>query len=154
MADYNLPVPVPQPESDFYWEKTKAHELWFRKCNACNKAYFYPRDFCPTCHTKDVSWTQSSGKGSIYAFTIVHRSPPPFREVCPYVAALVELEDGVRIPNQHRYRRPDSRERLHRHGRRRGLRRHNRRDLAAQVQACLALHSGARSGTTEEVLNG
>ena len=24
MADYNLPVPVPQPESDFYWEKAKA----------------------------------------------------------------------------------------------------------------------------------
>ena len=38
------PVPVPQQESDFYWEKLKAHELWLRKCNETGKAYFYPRD--------------------------------------------------------------------------------------------------------------
>lgn len=99
MADYDRPVPVPQPESDYYWEKAKAHELWLRKCNACVQAYFYPRDFCPTCHTKDVTWVQSSGKGTVYAFTIVHRSPPPFREHCPYVAAVVELDEGARMPS-------------------------------------------------------
>ncbi len=98
MADYDLPLPVAQPESDYYWEKAKARELWLRKCNACNKAYFYPRDFCPTCQSKDVTWIQSSGKGTLYAFSIVHRSPPPFRAVCPYVIALVEVEDGARIP--------------------------------------------------------
>ena len=98
MADYNLPLPVKQPESDYYWDKAKKHELWLRKCNGCGKAYFYPRDFCPKCHSKDVTWVQSSGKGTLYAFSIVHRSPPPFREQCPYVIALVEVEDGVRIP--------------------------------------------------------
>ncbi len=98
MADYNLPLPVKQPESDYYWDKAKEHELWLRKCNACSKAYFYPRDFCPSCHSKDVAWVQSSGKGTLYAFSIVHRSPPPFRERCPYVVALVEVEDGARIP--------------------------------------------------------
>ena len=41
------PVPVPQQESDFYWEKLKAHELWLRKCNETGKAYFYPRDISP-----------------------------------------------------------------------------------------------------------
>ena len=96
MADYNLPLPVKQPESDYYWDKAKEHELWLR--NGCGKAYFYPRDFCPKCHSKDVTWVQSSGKGTLYAFSIVHRSPPPFREQCPYVIALVEVEDGVRIP--------------------------------------------------------
>ena len=31
MADaYDRPLPVPQPESDFYWDKAKAHELWLR----------------------------------------------------------------------------------------------------------------------------
>jgi uncharacterized OB-fold protein len=100
MADnkYDLPLPVKQPESDFYWDKAKEHELWLRKCNSCNKAYFYPRDFCPKCHSKDVTWIKSAGKGILYAFSIVHRSPPPFLEKCPYITALVELEDGVRIP--------------------------------------------------------
>ena len=95
---YNRPLPVKQPESDFYWDKTKEHELWLRKCNACDKAYFYPRDFCPNCHSRDVTWVQSSGRGTVYAFSIVHRSPPPWRANCPYVTALVEVEDGARIP--------------------------------------------------------
>ena len=97
-SEQQIPLPVMQPESDFYWDKAKNHELWLRKCNSCYKAYFYPRDFCPMCHSKDVTWVKSSGKGTLYAFSIVHRSPPPFRERCPYVVALVEAEDGVRIP--------------------------------------------------------
>ena len=41
-----IPAPVPQPESDFYWEKCKENELWLRHCKACDQAYFYPRDIC------------------------------------------------------------------------------------------------------------
>ena len=39
---YNKPVPVPQQESDVYWEKAKQHELWLRNCDECGGAYFYP----------------------------------------------------------------------------------------------------------------
>ena len=41
---------------------------------------------------------QTNGRGTLYAFSIVHRSPPPWRAHCPYVTALVEVEDGARIP--------------------------------------------------------
>ena len=95
---YKKPIPIPQPESDFYWEKCKQHELWLRKCNTCNKTYFYPRDFCPLCHGKDVEWVRSSGKGTLYTYSIVHRSTPPFRDDTPYVIAIVELEDGTCMP--------------------------------------------------------
>ena len=91
--------PLPQPESDFYWEKCKAHELWLRHCRACDNTYFYPRDICPECFSRDTDWVQSSGRGTLYAFTIVHRGPvPAFRDLAPYIAALVEVEGGARIP--------------------------------------------------------
>ena len=91
--------PLPQPESDFYWEKCKAHELWLRHCRACDNTYFYPRDICPECFSRDTDWVQSSGQGTLYAFTIVHRGPvPAFRDRVPYIAALVELEGGARMP--------------------------------------------------------
>ena len=67
--------PVPQPESDFYWEKCKAHELWLRHCKACDKSYFYPRDICPNCFSRDTDWVQTNGRGSLYSFAIVHRGP-------------------------------------------------------------------------------
>ena len=94
-----IPPPVPQPESDFYWEKCKAHELWLRHCRACDKAYFYPRDICPECFSRGTDWIQSSGRGILHTFCIVHRGPtPPFRDKVPYVVAIVELESGARMP--------------------------------------------------------
>ena len=96
---YAKPVPVPQPESDFYWEKAKQHQLWLRQCNACGRAYFYPRDICPNCFSRDTTWVQSAGRGTLHAFAVVHRGPTPaFRDDVPYVAAIVELEEGVRLP--------------------------------------------------------
>ena len=91
--------PVPQPESDFYWEKCKAHELWLRHCKSCDRTYFYPRDICPDCFSRDTDWVQSNGRGRLHAFAIVHREPAPaFRPAVPYVAAIVELEGGARMP--------------------------------------------------------
>ena len=96
---YQGPLPVKQPESDFYWEKAQAHELWLRRCNACQHAYFYPRDFCPDCGTRDVSWVQASGRGTLHTFAIVHRAPvPALRDHVPFVVAMVDLEEGARMP--------------------------------------------------------
>ena len=95
---YTRPLPVKQPESDFYWENAQAHELWLRRCNACGRAYFYPRDICPHCFSRDVAWERASGRGTVYAFGIVHRGPTPaFRDHVPYVVALVDLEEGARM---------------------------------------------------------
>ena len=96
---YAGPLPVKQPESDFYWERAQARELWLRRCNACDRAYFYPRDFCPVCGGRDVEWMQASGKGTLHAFAVVHRAPTPaFRDRVPFVAAMVDLEEGARVP--------------------------------------------------------
>ena len=98
-APPNPPRPVPQPETDFYWEKARAHELWLMRCDDCDAVYFYPRPICPQCFSRRTSWLQSSGRGTVYALSIVYRPPiPAFQTLVPYVAALVELEGGVRIP--------------------------------------------------------
>ena len=96
---YRGPLPVKQPESDFYWEKAHEHELWLRRCNPCGQAYFYPRDFCPHSGSRDVSWMRASGKGTLHTFAIVHRAPvPAFSDRVPFVVAMVDLEEGARIP--------------------------------------------------------
>jgi len=94
-----LPLPTPQPETDFYWEHAKAHELWLMRCADCGQAYFYPRSLCPHCLSRNTEWFQSSGRGTLYTFSIAFRPPTPaFQERVPYVAALVELEGGTRLP--------------------------------------------------------
>jgi uncharacterized OB-fold protein len=82
-----------------FWQKAKEHELWLRRCDACNQAFFYPREICPNCFSRNTSWIRASGRGTLHAFAIVHRAPAPaFGDHVPYVAALVDLEEGPRVP--------------------------------------------------------
>ncbi len=96
---YNKPIPVPQGESDVYWNKAKEGELWLRSCNACGDAYFYPRDISPCCFSKDTTWVQASGNASLFTYAIVHRAPHPgwYPDGVPFVTAIVELEEGPKM---------------------------------------------------------
>ena len=70
-----------------------------RRCEDCRKAYFYPRDICPNCGSARTQWFRASGRGTLHTFAIVHRAPHPgFAEKVPYVVALVDMEEGGRIP--------------------------------------------------------
>ncbi len=97
--EYNKPVPVPQGESDVYWNKAKEHELWLRSCNECGNAYFYPRDISPCCFSKDTTWVQASGNATLFTYAIVHRAPHPgwYPDGVPFVTAIVELEEGPKM---------------------------------------------------------
>ncbi len=96
---YNKPVPVPQVESDFYWEKCKKHELWLRYDNDAQQAYFYPRDISPITFSRNTTWIQASGKATLFTYAIVHRAPHPgFVADVPFVTAMVELEEGPIMP--------------------------------------------------------
>jgi uncharacterized protein len=94
-----LPVPTPQPESDYYWDRARAHELWLMQCDDCGQSYFYPRPICPLCFSRNTRWQQVSGRGTLFTYSIAHRAPTPaFRDRVPYIAAIVELEEGARMP--------------------------------------------------------
>ena len=91
-------VPVPTPETEPFWAGTLAGELRVQRCNNCGRHYFYPRPFCPTCWSDDVAWKEASGRGTLYTYSIVHVNDlPPFAERVPYVAAVVELDEGPRV---------------------------------------------------------
>jgi uncharacterized OB-fold protein len=69
-----------------------------KRCNACGRAYFYPRDFCPKCWSTDTVWEEASGRATLYTWSIVYRNDlPPFGDRVPYVAAVVDLEEGPRM---------------------------------------------------------
>jgi hypothetical protein len=95
--EYKSPLPAPTPDSKPFWDALKRHELCIQRCRACRKAYFYPRNVCPSCLSKDVEWFTASGRGKLHTFVINHRPlrNPPLE--APYVIAIVELEEGPRL---------------------------------------------------------
>jgi uncharacterized OB-fold protein len=95
----NLPaIPVsPTIEISQYWEAAGRDVLLVPRCNACGKAYWYPRGFCPFCHSTDIAWEESPGGASIYSFTVAERGMGPWEAAAPYVVAYVELDEGPRV---------------------------------------------------------
>lgn len=95
--DANFPRPVADGDSRPFWEGLQKHELWIQQCAVCHQHIFYPRSICPHCFSEDLVWKQSSGCGTIYSYTVVHQAFGPFADETPYVVALIELDEGVRM---------------------------------------------------------
>lgn len=94
-----LPESMIQQDSDSrpYWEGLIQGELRIQRCNTCSRAVFYPRAICPHCFSEQLSWIVATGKGTIYSYTVAHQAFGPFAAEAPFVVAIVELAEGVRM---------------------------------------------------------
>ena len=98
MAGLRFDIPTPDLETQPFWDGCREGRVLVRPCNACGEDHFYPRPFCPKCWSDDVEWKQASGRGTLDTYSVVHQNDlPPFNERVPYVAAVVELEEGPRV---------------------------------------------------------
>jgi uncharacterized OB-fold protein len=89
------------PVSDLvkpFWDATRERRLVLQYCRADGKPVHYPREACPRCLGTDLEWRPSSGRGSVYAFTVNHVPGSAAPQLpLPYVVALIDLDDGVRL---------------------------------------------------------
>ncbi|WP_330256206.1 Zn-ribbon domain-containing OB-fold protein [Nocardia sp. NBC_00565] len=108
MADNVTPKPpADKPRADLptiedasrpYWDAAKEGTLLIATCNACSKVHHYPRPFCPFCWSEDIVATEASGRGTLYTYSTVYVNDlHPFRSRLPYIAAMVELDEGPRL---------------------------------------------------------
>jgi uncharacterized protein len=92
-----LEPPVSEAAAPF-WEATRERRLVLPWCLGCDRPFWYPRETCPRCLGGDLEWRAASGRGAVHACSVMPRPGNPGmagRE--PYVVALVELEEGVRL---------------------------------------------------------
>ena len=91
-------LPTIEEESRPFWNALKDGRLMIGRCKACTRAHYYPRPFCPYCWSEDVALEASGGRGVLYTYSTIHVNDlPPFKEWLPYVAAIVDLDEGVRV---------------------------------------------------------
>jgi uncharacterized OB-fold protein len=87
------PLPRPTRLSRPHWEGCREGVLRVQRCTACGIHVFIPQPVCTRCQGPDLEWVESSGRGTVYSHTTVHRAPRPEFE-SPYVVAIVEMEEG------------------------------------------------------------
>ncbi|MHB1931144.1 MAG: Zn-ribbon domain-containing OB-fold protein [Acidimicrobiales bacterium] len=91
-----IPAPRPSLASAPYWEGCRARVLRFQRCPGCLAIQTHPSAVCWRCHRPGPEWLASSGRASLYSWTVVWRAQHPAFEV-PYAPAVVELAEGPRI---------------------------------------------------------
>ena len=94
------PRPLPQATdvTKPFWEAAAGHRLVIQACRRCGTKQFYPRNLCTACSSDEIDWVPSTGRGTIYTFTINHRAPNEFmKQRLPYAVAMIQLDDGVRM---------------------------------------------------------
>jgi uncharacterized OB-fold protein len=88
-------MPRPTPETQHFWDGTRAGELRLQRCAECQHAYFPPRPFCPKCSSRSVRVFKASGRGRLLSYVINQRPHPAWDG--PYSIAIVELDEGPRM---------------------------------------------------------
>jgi uncharacterized protein len=92
------PVPIPDEISTPFFDGARAGKLMLQHCTACDGWSFPVRERCPHCFAAKLHWRQSSGRGTLYTFAIMHQvMNPGFASSVPYNVAQIDLEEGVRM---------------------------------------------------------
>lgn len=97
--DVEWSKPLPDPDGVYapWWKAAAEGRLLFQSCPRCAHRQLYPRPLCLACG-ETPGWETASGRGTVHTFTVVRQyGAKPFRDELPYVIAMVDLEEGVRL---------------------------------------------------------
>jgi uncharacterized OB-fold protein len=88
--------PAVNNDTRFFWDGVRDGELRIQKCGACGELRHPPGPVCPACRSAERTHIVASGTGTVYSYVVHHHPPVPGRET-PFVVAVVELPEGVRM---------------------------------------------------------
>jgi uncharacterized OB-fold protein len=67
------------------------------RCKECGCLYFPPKMDCPSCLNSEVEWVEVKNPGKLVAYSVVNYGPAGFEEDAPYVIAVSDFGNGMRI---------------------------------------------------------
>ena len=100
-STYDKPLPAMEGLAREFYDWCKKRELRFQRCTGCGAWRHVPREMCGACGSQSWEWASSSGRGSVFTWTVVARAMhPSFQADVPYTAVVIELEEGVRLVSE------------------------------------------------------
>jgi uncharacterized OB-fold protein len=92
----NVIPPVVSRDTAFFWDGARERELRLQRCEDCGALRHPPGPVCTACASDRRGWVVATGTGVVHSYVVHHHPPVPGRTP-PYVVALVELTEGVRM---------------------------------------------------------
>lgn len=92
---------VPKPEGlhlELHRRAVATGVLHLQRCSGCGAFRHPPRYYCPRCFSPSWEAVPSAGRGTVYSFTVTHRSfDPAWVDETPHATIAVELAEGPRV---------------------------------------------------------
>ncbi len=93
--------PVVSQDTAFFWDGLAAGELRIQRCAGCGALRHPPGPMCPQCRAPQSGepgrgYVVAAGTGEVFSYVVHHYPPVPGRRA-PFVVALVELDERVRV---------------------------------------------------------
>jgi uncharacterized OB-fold protein len=88
--------PVVTADTAFFWDGTARGELRIQRCGGCGALRHPPGPMCPACGADKPGYVLAAGTGEVYSYVVHHHPPVPGHQA-PFVVALVQLTEGVRM---------------------------------------------------------
>jgi uncharacterized protein len=90
------PHPALTQDNAFWFEGARAHRLLIQRCVSCGTLRHPPLPACGVCGSLEWDTVESSGRGTLYSYVVVHYPQVPSFEY-PLPIGLIELEEGTRV---------------------------------------------------------
>ncbi|MBE0566050.1 MAG: Zn-ribbon domain-containing OB-fold protein [Krumholzibacteria bacterium] len=81
----------------YHREIPQRYRLEAGRCADCGEIHFPPRAVCRKCGARESTTVVLPNRGKVVTCTVVDIPPAEFDDQKPYVNAIVELENGVRL---------------------------------------------------------
>ena len=98
---YSKPLPALDGLTKEFYNWCRRGDLRFQRCNACQAWRHVPRPMCAACGSFAWTWRRSSGRGTVFSWTVAVRPMhPAFQNDAPYAPVVIEMEEGVRLVSE------------------------------------------------------
>ena len=104
MSEERAKKPLPQVNAATrpFWDAAAVGRLSMPRCRDCSAFTWPPRPSCGECGSADLAWTQLSGRGKVYSFTVIRQvvggpAARAFEPDIPYMVAWIDLDEGPRL---------------------------------------------------------
>jgi uncharacterized OB-fold protein len=90
------PHPALTQDNEFWFHGAQEHQLLIQHCTSCGTLRHPPLPACGNCGSLEWDTVESSGRGTLYSYVVVHYPQVPSFEY-PLPIGLIELEEGTRV---------------------------------------------------------
>jgi uncharacterized OB-fold protein len=98
MALKGMPAPVPDLDTQPFWDALGNDRLLLPHCASCDKPRWPPGPMCPYCSSLEMDWRDAPATATLYSWEVIHHpAHPSLLDQVPYVIAIAQFADKVRL---------------------------------------------------------